>query len=96
MGLNEYCYQEGLQLELTQRQIFFAREVIFHPSYKGEVITSHIRVDFVCKENIIVECKAVAEVLPIHRAQLFSYLRITEYPCGILNKTILSNIVLFV
>ena len=42
------------------------------------------RLDFLCKESIIVECKAVQELTNTHRAQLFNYLRLTKCPCGIL------------
>ena len=84
LGLNEYCYQEGLQIELIKQQIPFAREVVFHPKYNGEEMKAHIKVDFLCKRDVIVECKGVAELLPIHRAQLFSYMRIAECSCGIL------------
>ena len=42
------------------------------------------RIDFLCKEDIIVECKAVSELLSTHRAQLFNYMRLLKLPCGIL------------
>lgn len=84
LGLNEYCYQEALQLEFIEQQIPFAKEVVFHPTYHNKVMKTTIRADFVCKDDIIVECKAVEEILPIHQAQLFSYMRIAQAPCGIL------------
>ena len=45
---------------------------------------AEFRVDFLCKDNIIVECKAVSELIDVHRAQLFNYLRLLRKPCGIL------------
>ena len=42
------------------------------------------RLDFLCKSDIIVECKAVTELTSIHRSQLFNYLRLTKLSCGIL------------
>lgn len=83
-GLNEYCYQEGLAMELADRGIPFEREVSFHPLYKGRMMNAEYRVDFICKGNIVVECKAVSELAAVHRAQLFNYMRLLKLPCGIL------------
>ena len=83
-GLNEYCYQEGLQIELAEQEIPFVRELSFHPVYHGKPMDAEFRVDFLCKDNIIVECKAVSELIDVHRAQLFNYLRLLRKPCGIL------------
>lgn len=83
-GLNEYCYQEGLQLQLTEVGISFQREKYFHPSYHGSPMNAEYRLDFLCKGDIIIECKSVAELVNNHRAQLFNYLRLTKCPCGIL------------
>jgi GxxExxY protein len=83
-GLNEYCYQEGLQLQLEESGIPFQRELSFHPHYHGREMSAEYRVDFLCKDNIIVECKAVTERISNHRAQLFNYMRLLQFPCGIL------------
>ena len=42
------------------------------------------RLDFLCKNDIIIECKAVADLANIHRSQLFNYMRLTKYSSGIL------------
>ena len=83
-GLNEYCYQEGLQIELTDRHISFGKEMSFHPSYHGKLMSVEYRVDFLCKDDIIVECKSVPEIIRDHRAQLFNYMRLLKKRCGIL------------
>ena len=59
-GLNEYCYQEGLQIQLMEDNIPFQREKTFHPKYHGKPLAAEYRMDFVCKNDIIVECKSVA------------------------------------
>ena len=56
----------------------------FHPTYHGKAMSAEYRVDFVCKDSIIIECKAVSELLTSHRAQLFNYIRLLKKPCGIL------------
>ena len=83
-GLNESCYQEGFEMELTEQGIPFLREMSFYPKYHWRQMSTHFRIDFLCKNNIIVECKSVSELIPVHRAQLFNYMRLLRKPCGIL------------
>ncbi len=83
-GLNEYCYQEGLAIQFTRDKINFSKEMSFHPSYLGETMRTEFRIDFLCKENIVVECKAVQKLSSEHRAQLFNYMRLLKMPCGVL------------
>jgi GxxExxY protein len=83
-GLNEYCYQEGLQMQLDEQGITYERELTFHPTYHGLPMKAEYRVDFLCKGDIVVECKAVTEIVSNHRAQLFNYMRLLGCPCGII------------
>jgi len=83
-GVNEYCYQEGLEMELIERRIPYLREASFHPAYHGKAMQATYRVDFICKQDIIVECKSVTKLSCDHRAQLFNYMRLLSLPCGIL------------
>ncbi len=83
-GVNEYCYQEALAMELGDRGIDFEREKEFHPTYKGRLMNAVYRVDFICKGNVVVECKAVPQLTATHRAQLFNYMRLLNMPCGII------------
>ena len=83
-GLNEYCYQEGLQMQLAEQGIPYQRELSFHPTYHGKTMEALYRIDFLCKDDIIVECKSVSEIINVHRAQLFNYMRLSKKTCGIL------------
>ena len=83
-GVNEYCYQEGLEIELTERDIPFLREPVFHPKYHGKEMESTYKLDFLCKGDIIIECKAVVDLANTHRAQLFNYMILTKSSCGLL------------
>lgn len=83
-GLNEYCYQEGLQMQLDEQGITYERELTFHPTYHGVPMKAEYRVDFLCKGDIVVECKAVTEIVSNHRAQLFNYMRLLGCQCGII------------
>ena len=83
-GLNEYCYQEGLQMQLEEQNTPSKREMNFHPSYHGREMNALYRVDFLCKGDIIVECKAVDDLDNNMRSQLFNYMRLLKHPCGII------------
>ena len=83
-GINEYCYQEAFAMELSYRGIPFEREKTFHPLYKGRPLDAEYRIDFLCKGDVIVECKAVTTLTSTHRAQLFNYMRLLKVPCGII------------
>ena len=71
-------------MQLTEQGIAFRRELTFHPKYHGKDLEATFRLDFLCEEDIIVECKAVTELLSVHRAQLFNYMRLLKLPFGIL------------
>lgn len=83
-GLNEVCYQEALQIQLEEQGIPYYKEQSFHPIYHKRELQALFRVDYLCKGDIIVECKSVSELIPIHRAQLFNYMRLLKKTCGIL------------
>ena len=83
-GLSEVCYQEALEMQLAEQGIDFEREKSFHPYYHGTLMKTLFRLDFLCKGDIIVECKSIAEMGSIQRSQLFNYMRLTRFPCGIL------------
>lgn len=90
-GLNEHCYQEGLQIQLEELGIQYEKELIFYPQYHGKIMKTHYRVDFLCKGDIIIECKSVAALTGDHRAQLYNYMRLLNHPCGVLVNFALKN-----
>lgn len=83
-GLNENVYQEGLKLELTHQQIPFEKELSFHPFYKGVQMETTYRLDFLVRNDIIIELKAVSQLTDDHRSQLFNYMHLTKPVSGIL------------
>ena len=93
-GLNEACYQEGLQLQLLEQDIPFNRELTIHPAYHGKEMEATCRIDFLCKDDVIIECKSVEELNSNMRSQLFNYMRLLKRPCGILVKFAPKNIVI--
>ena len=83
-GLNEYVYQEGLAIQLDESRIVYEREKEYTPVYHNQAMNAKYRLDFVCLDQIIVECKAVEHLTVNHRAQLFNYMRLTRLPMGVL------------
>ncbi|MHB0965463.1 MAG: GxxExxY protein [Bellilinea sp.] len=83
-GLPESAYQECLAQELTLRKVPFAKEKNLPVEYKGVHVDCGYRIDFLIDNQVIVELKAVEAVLPIHRAQLITYLKLTGCKVGLL------------
>jgi GxxExxY protein len=83
-GFLEAVYQECLGLEFAARGIPFAAEQAIGLRYRGRVLSKSYTPDFVCYDRIIVELKAVADVLPQHRAQLINYLKASGLRLGLL------------
>lgn len=82
-GLLEPIYNEALHLELLDRGVDNEREKQLPCFYKEHRLEKFYQMDVVVGD-IIVELKAVSDLLPVHRAQLFNYLRLTKKPMGIL------------
>ena len=83
-GFLERVYQDALELEFRLRNIPYEREKLIEVMYKGHPLGEPYRADFVCYGKIIVELKAVEELLSIHRAQVLNYLKATGFRLGML------------
>ena len=84
-GLSESVYQEGLKIELTEKEIPFEKEFHFHPFYHGIKLEASYMMDFLVKSDIIVEIKSVGHKLDDeHRKQVLNYMRLYQAPVGIL------------
>ena len=83
-GFLEAVYQECLEEELRVREIPFVSQVEIKLDYKGKPLRQFYKADIVCYDKIILELKAVSNLLPEHSAQLFNYLRATKINLGLL------------
>jgi GxxExxY protein len=93
-GLLESAYEESLCYELHSRQIAFKRQVALPVNYKGVKLDCGYRLDIVVEEKVILELKAIEKVLPIHDAQLLTYLKLANVKLGLLinfNNTIMKK-----
>ena len=84
IGLLEKVYQEALAIELKHRNIPYERGRRFDFYYRDQRLDAQYIADFVCYDKIIVELKAVSELLDVHKAQVRNYLTVTGYELGIL------------
>ena len=83
-GLLESVYQECLKHELGIRNIPYESEVQIKAEYKGLMFDSAYRMDLVVSDTVVLELKVVEHLLPVHEAQLLSYLRLTGKKLGLL------------
>jgi GxxExxY protein len=83
-GLLESAYESCLVHELTLRGLSWARQVAVPLTYKGTVIDVAFRADLIVEDKVLVELKAIESVLPVHKAQLLSYIRETNHRVGLL------------
>jgi GxxExxY protein len=83
-GLLESAYETFLCKELSLRGLRFERQVSVPVSYKGENVDVGFRMDLLVEGKVVVELKATGENLPIHRAQLLTYLKLTGQKVGLL------------
>ena len=82
--LNEYIYQDALEVILKEKNIEYQREYNFNVDFHGMTLKHQHYMDFLCKKKIILECKAVDKLVPEHRQQLWNYMRLAKINIGIL------------
>jgi GxxExxY protein len=83
-GLLESAYEMCLGFDLVERGLKIERQRSLPLVYKGSRLDCGYRVDLMVEGAVIVEIKAVEQLLPIHAAQLLSYLRLSDLPVGLL------------
>ena len=83
-GFLEAVYQECLERELLTRGIPFKAQAEIKIRYNGTLLNQTYRADLICYDKIIIELKAVRNLLPEHSAQLQNYLRATGMRLGLL------------
>jgi GxxExxY protein len=93
-GLLESIYQRCLVVELRAASLHVETERYVPVLYRGSVVGPPLKLDIVVAGVIIVEVKAVQSIIPVHHAQVISYLKLTGCPVGLLinfNVPLLKN-----
>ncbi|HUI81469.1 MAG TPA: GxxExxY protein [Bryobacteraceae bacterium] len=83
-GLMESVYEQCLCYELSQQLLKFERQVHLPISYKGIKLDCGYRMDLVVEDSVVIEIKTVDQLLPIHTAQLLTYLKLSNKPIGLI------------
>lgn len=82
-GFLESVYEEALAIELGDRSIPFVRQHVIGLTYKGRPVGEG-RLDLFVDQSLVVELKAVEALLPVHSAQILSYLKAVQCKTGLL------------
>ena len=83
-GFLESVYQECMEIELRLQGVQFLPQKVLALDYKGCPLRATYAPDFICHDKIILELKAVTELIDEHRAQVQNYLRATRFKLGLL------------
>ena len=83
-GLLESTYASCLKYELGTRNLRFTTECLIPIVYRGVALDGGYRVDLIIEDLIVVEVKSIERLLPVHQAQLLTYVGLTGCPAGLL------------
>lgn len=78
-GFTEPVYQECLTFKFELQRIPFLAQVELQLDYKGRLLTQYFKPDFICFEKILVEIKALRNLIDVNRAQALNYLNATRF-----------------
>ena len=83
-GLLESAYETCLCWELKQANIPFEKQLELPVRYKGEQLKCDYRIDVLVDRRVLLELKSVAKIMPIHEAQILTYMRLSKVAVGLL------------
>lgn len=83
-GLLESIYEKCLMRELDLRGLTAVNQRLIKVEYKGLVFEEPLRLDVLVENCLLLELKSVQEILPIHKAQLMSYMKLIDVPLGLI------------
>ncbi|HWZ93644.1 MAG TPA: GxxExxY protein [Opitutaceae bacterium] len=93
-GLIESIYERCFMHELSLRHLMATNQKLIRIRYKDLAFEEPLRFDVLVEDCLLVENKSVDRVLPIHKAQLFSYMKLLDIPIGLLinfHEVVLKN-----
>jgi GxxExxY protein len=83
-GLLESVYEVCLLKELIDKGLSVKRQLALPVIYKGEKIDIDFKIDLLVEDEVVVELKAVESILPVHEAQILTYLKLSDKQIGLL------------
>lgn len=91
-GLLESVYAQCLKFELERNGYNVKQQVVVKIEYDDLELESTLRIDLLVNDTVIIELKTVESILPIHEAQLLTYMKLLEKPQGLLINFYTTNI----
>ena len=91
-GLLESIYEKCFIFELQSRGFHVENQINVPLIYKGNKLDNNLRLDLIVEKTVVVELKAVEKILPIHEAQILTYLRLLDLSKGIIINFNSTNI----
>ncbi|TMI97393.1 MAG: GxxExxY protein [Bacteroidetes bacterium] len=91
-GLLESVYQKCLTYELIKKGYSIIQQLAVPVNYDGLVIDTELRLDLLVNDIVVVELKAIEFVLPVHEAQILTYMKLLRKPQGLLINFFTENI----
>ncbi len=82
-GLLESVYEECLCYELSQQKVIFQRQLELPIQYKSLALNASYRIDLLVENSLLLELKSVDKLLPIHMAQLLTYMKLAQINTGL-------------
>ena len=82
-GFLEPVYQEALEMEFAERAIPYNAQHKYTIEYKGKILESYYKPDFICFGSVVVELKALSRLGSIEESQLINYLKVTGHETGL-------------
>jgi GxxExxY protein len=83
-GLIESIYEKCLMRELSLRNLTFVNQKLVKIEYKGITFEEPLRFDLLVDGCLLLELKCVETILPVHKAQLLSYMKLLDIPIGLI------------
>ncbi|MBL7886308.1 MAG: GxxExxY protein [Flavobacterium sp.] len=91
-GLLESIYHRCMEKELSTKDFNYKTELIIPINYKGMSLDANLKCDLFVENCLVVELKSVEKVLPIHEAQLLTYMKLLKAPIGLIINFKVTNI----
>ncbi|WP_213190076.1 GxxExxY protein [Cloacibacterium caeni] len=91
-GLLESIYEDCLKYELEKNGYDVKQQLTFPIIYDNKIMETKLVVDLLVNDTVVVELKAIEETLPIHEAQLLTYMKVLKKPQGLLINFFSKNI----
>lgn len=91
-GLLESVYHKCLKHELTSRGFEIKEQLSVPINYKNIELEAELRIDLLVEDAIVIEIKTVENILPVHEAQLLTYMKLLKKPQGLLINFFTDNI----